>query len=219
MINKKYFLALAGGLTLACLVSFGQESDNQLWTGATMKFRLNKKLRFDLEEQARFNNNISKLNITYTEGGMKYDLNNHISLKGNFRYTYDPYSHNTYRYTGDFDYDWSKKKFPLRLKYRIRFQRNIEAHTLEAASYFRNKFSAGYNLSKPVDPYIEYESYFKLSFINKFTTNRFIIGLEWKISGNIDIDTFYMLEDEFGERNPAIKNVFGIGLSYDLKLY
>src|SRR4030042_6271708 len=175
-------------------------------------------MRFDIEEQMRFNNDISRLNIAYTEGGFLYELNKSISFKANFRYIYDPHSHNRYRYSGDFTYGWSKKGFPLDFKYRLRFQRIIEEHTRKSESYFRNKFSADYNLTKIVDPFIAFESYFKLSNVNKFTTSRYIIGLEWKLFDNIDLESFYMIEDEFGEKNPKINKVLGIGLTYTLKL-
>ena len=218
MIKNKYFITLVGSILLISAAGFGQISDNQLWTGATLKFRINKKLRFDMEEQVRFNNDISRLNITFTEASILYDLTKRISIKGNFRYIYDPYSHNSYRYSGDLAYDWSKKRCPFSFKYRLRFQRHIEEHTRESESYFRNKFSADYNLSKLVDPYVAYESYFKLNYINQFTVNRYIVGLEWRIFKKLDLETFFMYEDEFGEKNPEINKIFGVGLSYDLKL-
>ena len=218
MTKNKYFLTLLCGFVLICHSATGQISDNQLWTGATLKFRINKKLRFDIEEQARFNNDISRLNVTLTEGSILYELANRISIKGNFRYYYDPNSHNALRYSGDLSYDWSKKGFPFDFKYRLRFQRLIEEHTRESESYIRNKFSADYNLSKLVDPFIAYESYFKLNYINQFTVSRYIVGLEWRLFKNVDLETFFMYEDEFGEKNPEINKVYGLGLTYDFKL-
>jgi hypothetical protein len=218
MIKNKYILAFLGILMLSGIAATCQISDNQLWTRATLKFRVNKNLRFDVEEQARFNNDISRLKITLTEGSIVYDLTKKITVKGNFRYICDPYSHNSYRYSGDFSYDFSKKGFPLDFKYRLRLQRDIEEHTRESGSYFRNKFSVDYNLSKLVDPSIAFESYFKLSYVNRFSTNRYIAGLEWRLFKNVDLETFFMYEDEFGEKNPKTNKVFGVGLSYDLKL-
>ncbi len=212
---NKYFLISLFGVLLIFSPAKGQISDNHLWTGATFKFRVNKKLRLDIEEQVRFNNDISRLNTLFTEGSILYDLTKSIRVKGNFRYYYDPGSHNSYRYSGDFSYDWSKKGFPIDLGYRFRFQRLIEEHTRESESYIRNKFSADYNLSKVVDPFIAYESYFRLNYINQFTVNRYIVGLEWRLFENVDLETFFMYEDEFGEINPEINRVFGLALSYD----
>ena len=218
MIKIKLSTALLGIAILICSSAMGQISDNHLWTGAKLRFRMNKKLRFDIEEQVRFNNDVSKLNITFTEGSILYEFTKRISIKGNFRYTYDPESHNALRYSADFAYDWSKKRFPFDFKYRIRFQRQVEEHTRESDNYLRNKFSADYNLSRLVDPFIAYESYFKLDYINKFTVNRYVVGLEWRILKNLDLETFFMYENEFGERNPEINKVYGIGLTYDFEL-
>lgn len=217
-MKYKYIFVLAGCLFFNIVGAIGQIADNQLWSGATLKLGISKKLRFDIEEQVRFSNDISRLNITYTEGAILYDLTKKIRLKGGFRYICEPYSHNRQRFTGDFSYDLSIKDFPLDFEYRLRFQHVFEEHTRESEDYFRNKLSADYNLSRLVDPFIEFESYFSLSNVYKFTTNRYIVGLEWRISRNIDLETFFMYEDEFGEINPEITKVYGIGLSYDLDL-
>ena len=166
MIKHRYIPVLTGFLLLCGVNAAGQIADNQLWSGATLKLGISKKLRFDIEEQVRFNNDISKLNITLTEGSILYDLTKKISLKGTFRYIFDPNSHNAQRITFDFYRDLSIKNFPLDFKYRLRFHREVEEHTRESACYLRNKISADYNLSKLVDPFVEFESYFMLSHVN-----------------------------------------------------
>ncbi len=218
MIKYKYIIVFAGYLFLSGLNAVCQISDNQLWSGATLKLRVTKKLRFDFEEQVRFDNDISRLHATLTEGNILYNLTKRIRLKSTFRYFFDPYSHNYYRLSGDFSYDISIKNSPLDFKYRLRFQHVFEEHTRKSENYFRNKISADYNLSRLVDPFIEFENYFRLSYVYRFTTNRYIVGLDWRISRNIDLETFFMYEDEFGEMNPEINKVYGIGLSYDLDL-
>ena len=218
MMNKRRILALIVGVGISCLLTFAQESENNLWTSGVLNLKINKQLRFEFEEQTRFDNNITRLHAVITEGGLRYALNKHFDLKANFRYYYDPNSQNAYRYSGDFAYEWSKKKFPLKVKYRLRFQRTIEEHTRAAESYFRNKISADYNLTKLVDPYIGFESFFKLNYSNRFTTNRYIAGLEWKITRHIDLSTYFMFEDGFGERKPKIQRIFGVELSYGFKL-
>ncbi|MBN2213274.1 MAG: DUF2490 domain-containing protein [Bacteroidales bacterium] len=217
-VKYKYISVLAGCLIFNMMSIIGQIHDNQLWSGATLKISISRKLRFDIEEQVRYNKNISKLNVALTEGSIVYDLTKKTSFKSTFRYFFDPNSHNYYRISGDFSYDLPIKNFPLDFKYRLRFQRFTEEHTHESESYFRNKLSADYNLSKLVDPFVEYESYFKLSHINRFSASRYIVGLDWRLSDNIDLETFFMYEDEFGEKKPKVNKVFGIGLSYNLKL-
>jgi hypothetical protein len=81
MIKNKYILAFLGILMLSGIAATCQISDNQLWTRATLKFRVNKNLRFDVEEQARFKNDISRLKITLTEGSIVYDLTKRSLLK------------------------------------------------------------------------------------------------------------------------------------------
>ncbi|MBN2613645.1 MAG: DUF2490 domain-containing protein [Bacteroidales bacterium] len=218
MISKRRIFSLAGLLFIACHFGFSQKKDKELWSGATFKLDINKDLRVDVEEQVRFNNNISRMNVLISEAGVLYDLNKHFSVKGSFRYSYDPESHNKYRYTADMIYEWSKKGFPLDFKYRLRFQQTFEEHTRESESYFRNKVSVDYNMTKFVDPYISFEPYFKLNGFNEITNYRFAIGLDWDVYKDLSLETFYMFENEFGEPKPKLSSIIGLGLSYRLEI-
>ncbi|MFO7657463.1 MAG: DUF2490 domain-containing protein [Bacteroidales bacterium] len=218
MMNKRRFFLLPGLIFITCFVGFSQVKDNELWSGATFKLDINKDLRVDVEEQARFNNNISQIKVLITEAGVLYDLNKRFRVKGSLRYSYLPGSHNKYRYTADLIYEWSKKGFPLALKYRFRFQQSFEEHTRESESYFRNRISMDYNMTKFVDPYVSFEPYFKLNGFNEFTNYRFAIGLDWDIYKDLSLETFYMIENGFGEPNPKLSRILGLGLSYRMKL-
>jgi hypothetical protein len=201
-----------------CTVLFAQPSDDAFWGGITARVQVNKKLRISLEEQIRFNENYSNLNTMLSEAGVSYDLTKNITARSTFRYYYMPSSHNRFRYTADLSYSWSKKKFPLRFKYRVRFQNTIRQYTNASSSYIRNKFTVEYNLSKLADPYISYEPYFKLNYVNKFTVNRYYIGMDWTLRKDLALDTFFMIESEYGERNPDITRVIGLGLTYKFKI-
>ncbi len=216
MMYKCWFFILF--IVLTCFRTFTQPADNLLWTGVTIKADLSKKFRVNVEEQARFDNNISHLNITLTEAGLRYELTKRIDLKAGFRYIFDPESHNSQRFSGDIRYTWSKKKFPIDIGLRSRYQHTVEEHTMESKSYIRNKINLDYNLSKLADPYIAYESYFRLNYQNRFTVSRYLIGIEWRLHKDLNLETYFLFEDEFGERNPKKSRIFGLALSYDLNL-
>ena len=199
-------------------ISFTQKSDNQLWNSAVLKLDINKKIRLDIEEQVRFNNNISHLNTTISEIGLRYELTKKIELKTGFRYTYDPESHNSLRFSGDISYTWSKKKFPVDVKYRLRYQNTIEEYTKKTSGYIRNRIKVQYNLSRLADPFVAFESYFRLNYLNRFTSNRYFLGAEWKPCKKLNLDTFFLIEDEFDEFNPKLNKIFGLELSYRFKL-
>lgn len=211
-------ITLTFSALLFCSILFAQPSDNAFWGGVTAKIKINSKWDASIEEQLRFNENFSNLNSAITEAGISYEVTDRISAKTTFRYYYNTESFNRYRYTGDLSYSFSEKGFPWRFKYRIRFQNTKKIYKNEYSTYIRNRFTVGYNLTKIADPYVAYEAYFKLNYVNKFTVNRFYVGLDWKILKDLELETYFMLESEFGEPKPKITRVFGIGFAYNFKL-
>ncbi|NJK85820.1 MAG: DUF2490 domain-containing protein [Bacteroidales bacterium] len=214
IITKRVIVTLP---LLIFLLFICAPSDNAFWEVFTARVDLSKKIRFDLEEQVRINNDYSNVNNLISEAALSYELTKQIKAKSSFRYYYNPGSFNRFRYTVDLAYEYSKKGFPLNLQYRGRFQHTVEQYTRDFSNYIRNKFSAEYKLSKLVDPYFAYESYFRLNYVNRFTVNRYYAGLTWRVSNNIDFETFFLYESEFGERNPNSSKIIGLNLIVDLE--
>lgn len=192
--------------------------DAELWTGATWKLRLNKEFRVEFEEQIRFNNNISTLKMTITEFGLRYRLNKYFSFKGNYRYSARPNKNNRTRVSLNAYYNWRKKKFPLSMQYRFRFQNTNEANSGQKFSDVRNKVTLAYNLSKLADPYLSFELKTELNGINEFRVKRLTYGLDWRMSKQIDLTTFYRNQSEINVKNPDKQNIIGIMLSYTLNV-
>jgi len=74
--------------TLFVLLFFtlkAQTTDTELWSGGLLQFKLSGKFQIHLEEQLRLNQNVSKLQLGFTEAGLKYILNKHFAFKGNDR--------------------------------------------------------------------------------------------------------------------------------------
>jgi len=129
-------------------------TDFELWTGASVKLKLNKRFKVDVEQQVRFNDTISSLKKTFTELGLKYQMNKSIAFKVNYRFVIRPTKSNQNRISLDAYYHWDKKKFPLSFDYRLRFQNTKNSILGENFTYLRNKLSLKYNLTKLVDPSI-----------------------------------------------------------------
>ncbi len=221
--NMKHYLFFFFAILLTILISnnsFSQTiTDNQLWSGASAKLKLNKKFSISLAEQFRFKNNISTKKLSFTEMGIKYKLNKHFSFATKYRYVAIPIKKNKRRISFDVYYSWKKKNFPLSLKYRFRLQDTKKFNsTKQKADYLRNKLTLGYNASKLVDPFIAYELYFRFDNKNEFRAKRFTFGLAWRLNKRINLTTYYRIQKDINVKKPEKLNIIGLNFAYNISL-
>ncbi len=195
-----------------------QTTDIELWRGSTFQLRFNKKFRVDIEEQFRLNDTISSLKSVFTELGLRYRINRHFAFKGNYRYVVRPNNDNRSRFSLDAYYNWNKKKFPLAIQYRLRFQDTKESNRGRKFTFVRNKLIVDYNLTKLVDPFLSYEIYFRFNQKNEFRTWRFTAGLDWRLSKRLDLTTFYRHQKEINVNNPEAQHIIGVMLIYGARI-
>jgi hypothetical protein len=219
---KKLIIILL--LTGVYAIADAQVKDVQLWTGPVVKYNITKKFRLDFEQQFRFNQNISHYNFTFSEFGIRYSVFKYLDLKAIYRYTFIPaqpvltnVSENDKSRLA-FDASTGVKIFNTGLKvgYRIRYQDSWDNKTKVSSHYIRNRFDIGYNLSKLVDPYASYDSYFRLDGKNKYRQNRFVFGLNWRITKNLGIDSYYLYQKEVNVNHPQTDFVLGLGIVYTI---
>ena len=94
------------------------------------------------------------------------------------------------------------------------YQDSWESTTHVTKHYFRNRFNLEYNLSKLVDPYVSLESYFRFDGKNQWRQHRYTIGLNWKITKKLDIDSYYHFQKEINVKHPETLYIWGLGVGY-----
>jgi len=208
-----------------CRVTMAQVKDVQLWTGPVLKYNITDKFRAEFEQQFRFNNNISQYDYTFSELALRYKLLKFLDVKAIYRHSFIPEGQ-----TGGALSEYDKSRIgvnastgtkifntDLKVGYRIMYQHSWENTTLVSTNYIRNRFEIDYNLSKLADPYANYESYYRLDNKNEFRQNRFTIGLSWKISDKLDIDSYYRYQNEINVKNPETDHIIGVGIIYVIR--
>lgn len=193
------------------------KKDLELWTGGNFNLKINKKFSTGIVEQFRFNDTISSLKQAFTQISLKYKINKSFSIRANYRYSARPNSFNRNRLSLDFNYAWNKKKFPLSLKYRFRFQDTKTNISGNKGTYIRNKFGVDYNLTKIVDPFTAFELFYRFNKKNEFRKYRFTLGLDWKLNKRMNIASYYRLQRDIGVKKPGLSNIFAILYSYKIK--
>lgn len=203
---------------LAGFQSWGQETierDNELWSGISLRYKLNKKIQFGLDQQVRMSQNMNAIRSSLFEFSARYRFNKHFSLKGQYRYTIRNGNRNVNRFTMDANLKWKWKKADLTFEYRARFQHSMVVFTGEPASYFRNRPKLSYYGFKKIEPFISYENFYKFNQHNEFRGHRYLLGVDIKLNKDLDLTLSYGIDQETNTKSPNSRNLFVAVLKYD----
>lgn len=193
-----------------------QTESPELWSGYTLKYKINQKYRLELEQQARTTSGLQDLRSAFAELGLRYKITDYLNLKPQLRYTLRNQDRNEVRMSLDCNVSHNFKDWRLKPKYRFRFQSTQVSYTGQNITILRNQLELLYNLSKPADPYMEYENFYRLNSKNEVRTHRYTMGIDWRINKRTDLKTYVRRDQEVNVKNPERQNVVGVELSFDL---
>ncbi|MCR9174172.1 MAG: DUF2490 domain-containing protein [bacterium] len=217
MDNFKSILLACSVLLLIPILGWSQDlntRDNELWTGISLRYELNKKIEFGMDQQVRMSQNLQAVRSNFFEFGAKYEWNKYVSSKLQYRYTIRNDQRNVNRYTLDLNAKWKWKSVDLKFKYRSRFQHAMVVYTGQPFTYFRNRLELSYYGFKKWEPFISYENFYKLNQHHEFRGNRYLIGCEVKLNKELDLSLIYGVDQEVNTKNPDSRNIFSAVLTY-----
>jgi len=220
MLHKIFFFFF---LFLAFLLSsFSQTQDAGLWSSLTIEKEFTKKISVSLSEEFRFNENITELGSFFTDAGIAFKLNGDIKVSGCYRLISKKPLENYYsiRHRIYVDLALRKKIKKLTPGLRIRIQeQQADIYSSDEGIipewYLRPKVALRYNMKGKWASYLSSEWFYHVS--KKMLDNfRFTVGVERKITGNLDLDLFFLHQQEVNVKNPTYDYIWGIGLNYSL---
>jgi long-subunit fatty acid transport protein len=208
-------------LLLLCSTAYGQYQDVRLWTSFSIRYNLTKKWRINLEEEARFFNNISRLDKLNTELTLSYQINKLVG--GGFLYRLISNANNPENYEFghrfaafvDVQKNYSRWTGSLRTTYQKTYPEFL--HTSEwyiPEDYIRILAEVSYRLKNgKTEPYTNIEFWYRLSpekqsFIDQY---RFTAGVQYKINKRNRLDLFYRIQQEIQVKDPLTAHIIGIG--------
>lgn len=218
MINKGliFFFLFYG--TLHCHAQ-------QLWTGTTVRLKLPKNFTLEAEQQTRFREQTYDYHSTYLEATMAYKFNDHLAVKGGYRYTFIE-ENNRYifiegnsrqRFNGDINYNIGSGKTKVSLNFRTRYQKTIKMASDKELDYVRQNIELEYNLTKKARPYFSVEPFYRLNKINEIRAIRYTMGLTSEITKQLSVNPFYRFEKEINVEESEKMYIIGLMLSYKIK--
>ncbi|MFZ5939251.1 MAG: DUF2490 domain-containing protein [Bacteroidota bacterium] len=212
-------LLLAGVMTATA-----QTTDLKLWNSYKLSADLSKRWSADLEQQLRFNNNITTFDFALTELSVSYKINKHFDVAGGLRYSYlenNPTesvdSYDRLRWMADLKFDTDVFKTDLKFNLRLRYQESRDVTAgLSPDRYLRARCQLEYNLSKLVDPELSYELYYKFGQPGELRAHRISAGASWRIIKKLYLDTSYIYQWEINVKNPDFEHIVSVGIKYKL---
>ncbi len=201
--------------------------DAGLWMTVSIDKKLTKRWSVGLDEEFRLFDNISRINLLYSNLGINYKVK---SFKFSFVYRFitknedDLYFSKTHRLYFDASYrykinDWS-------FSYRLRTQGQVsEYYSSEngkkVESLLRHKFEINYQLGK-ITPFIAAEFFYQLNNPtykegnNLFNRMRYNGGLNYEFNRVHSVGIYYLIQHDFNNKNNS--NDYVIGVQYGLTL-
>lgn len=217
MVSCRQILLAIPLLLLLPLKSWSQDlntRDNELWTGISLKYKLNKKVQFSLDQQVRMSQNMRAVRSNFFEFGARYKWNKYLSTKFQYRYTIRNDQRNVNRYTLDNTFKWKWKKADLKFAYRNRIQHAKVVYTGQPFTYLRNRVRLSYYGFKKIEPFVSYENFFKLIDHNEFRGNRYVAGADIRLKKELDLTLMYGVDQEINTKNPSSRNIFSAVITY-----
>ena len=204
--------------------------DLESWTSISLKYKLNKKWSFELEEQLRLDENISEIGEYFTQLNAEYSISKNFDIGGGLRYIRENDNkgniqgyENHFRFNLDASYKHKINNFSI--KYRLRYQNKNELGVSTddgdyANQNMRFKTSVGYDIKNwKLDPKFSAEifNHFEEGEDNGFSKYRLTLGTDYKIKHFGKIGLFYRMEKELNVELPETTNIIGLKYTYTLK--
>lgn len=216
-------------LMLVSSISMAQVWDFNTWHGVKVSGDLTKNLSLSAEQQLRLEENSTRVDQTFTELGLKYDLPKGFKAAVAYRLSWvankDRYFENRHRYIVDLSY--GKTIWRLKPELRARFQHrpsvsafSESAKPEESPILVRLKFGISYTELKDWKPGVEFEAFIRTNDprMNGFIAYRYRASLQYGLPKRQAISVFYLLETDYSRITPQFTSILGIDYSYEWKL-
>ncbi|MFM2048196.1 MAG: hypothetical protein RI955_744 [Bacteroidota bacterium] len=207
------------------------DADFGSWNSFSVETKMNKKVSILFNEECRLKENISRLNLFYTEVGVQYRPVSFIKTSVVYRWI-DKYQYEdgSFSFRNRLMWDFTIKKnlskqFSLSYRHRLQAEKK-DWFTSEKGNltewYSRNKFTLKYQINKKIDAYSSVEfryqlhDYRNLESEHTWHRNRYQTGIDYAINEKNEVGIYYLVQREFNVSIP--ENFYVIGLQYALTI-
>lgn len=212
-----------------CRISSAQTEDLGMWMTASFNKGLVGDLQFNLDQEFRLRNNLSDVNLFYTNVGLTYKFTKWFRVSGTYRIIDKHKEDGTWgiRHRGfvDFNFKFKPAKFTIGYRARVQSEWRGAGYSGEFGKvpeiYVRNLFKFGYKLNDDFTPYIGTELRFqvqnpRIPYHDGFDRTRFMAGTDYQINKKQTLGLYFLLQKEWNVINPQTLYILGIEYSFSM---
>lgn len=204
-------------------------NDAGLWTTFNLEKKLKHNFSIFVTEEFRMRENITRLNLFYTDLGVAIQpvkiLKVSLAYRSIQKYDWDNVF--SYRHRLMLDIVVKKKMKKIVLSYRQRLQAEVrDIYISEDGKvpewYSRNKFEIKLDLDKKITPYVSTEFRFQISNPRQVEVdhlwhrNRYAFGFDYQKNKRDKFGLYYLIQNEYNVSSP--QNQYIIGIEYGITL-
>lgn len=224
---KRVLLSIA--IVLFTLPAFSQRDDFGAWMTLSLNKDLPNKFGLSIDQEFRLKENLSTINLFYTNVGLNYKVTKFLKVGLVYRMINKQKNDGSYgmrsRIYSDVTFKIKPGKWTLsnRTRYQIEWRQagyNSELNGLPE-SYLRNLTKIGHEIGPHATPYVATELRWQLQnprdpWANDFNRTRFIGGMDYKINNMHTIGAYFLFQKEFNVNDR--QTLYIIGLEYTISL-
>ncbi|HET6991244.1 MAG TPA: DUF2490 domain-containing protein [Bacteroidia bacterium] len=224
---KRYLFLFSFSLFLT--PAFSQTKDLGSWMTFSLDKGITNKFSFNFDQELRLKDNISNINLLYTNLGLSYKATKFLKVSVVYRFIDKHKGDDTYGVRSRLYTDFAFKVKPGKwsLGYRARFQEEWRQAGYHSdlgnmpEIYLRNLFKFSYKLTDHFSPYVGAELRWQLQnprlpYANGFDRCRLFAGTDYKINDKFTAGTYFLFQKEFNVADP--QTLYIIGLEFGISL-
>lgn len=208
-------------ISLSAQTSISDPTDVQGRIGTGFQYNFSKKIKTEIEYQARFVNNLSTYYGSYVSLEGSYDLTKKVAVIANYRLSLTT-NGNANRYGAGITYETKLfTKMKLNLRPMVQYKKLIaDDDDVSGNSNFfvRTRLELDYSLTKKMNVYASVEPYFTFETGEYPIDNiRNTLGLKYEYAKNKKVEVYYIYRPDFAKSYNRTFHVIGVNLSFKAK--
>lgn len=226
-LKISFFRLMLLGSVLWCSHCMAQDTDMGTWLGVNLSKDLTKKIGLELEEEVRIFKNFGEIDRFASEFAAFYKLNSNLKGGAGYGWIYDHDVNDSFWENRHRIYAYVRGRFKtgrftvsLREKYQSTFyDKTVKGFDYSPQRYLRSRLGVEYDIpNNKAAPYVATEMHYQLNNPdgNEIDDWRYTAGIEFPLSKNTDIDTFFRFKQEVNVKKPDRVWLIGVTLNWDL---
>lgn len=209
---------------------FSQTEDLGSWMTFSFNKGIVKKLDFNFDQELRLKDNLTSLNLLYTNLGATYKVASFFKVAVVYRFIDKVKGDGSFgirnRFYTDLIFKVKPGKWSLGYRARIQGEWRRAGYYSDLGNmpeiYLRNLFKIGYKLNDHFTPYLGAELRWqfqnpRLPWGNGFDRTRFFAGTDYEINKKMTAGAYFLYQKEWNVNDPQTLYIIGLefGISID----